>query len=1262
MNKTGAKKCKVRTVALAKHTSTQTCEADSLSRPTFNCKRSIKNLFYKRNASSLNPRATRKLMQTLFVKPRYESTPVKPTENHENSDTDCEMLVENVTPIRTRCKSFRSLNEGSDSLKQHTNRMSKSDSNVPYELCSNPTTNEMLSLDETVLKFLDLDGVEGHLPRMGKETTLNMNFGHIPGTPGHLILDPPAECSRVNSIVNEASVVVEHVSPCRSDDAKLQMLPPISVPKNAKKTSKLSQVPENCSRIADVHLDELNNIDIDNWIDDSFMERVLNTGDDPVETANANKKKTVVSKRQFQDDHKRPILNKKQKKDNNLTPGRYENRQKKENPRASETFSDLKLASVNDGILTVKQNLPVEVIKKARGIDEGTYKEQIIQNKNSVKDVSVSDSNSSMLSIGEKVLRTLVTNAQKPVVSRPKTSDVFSPAADSGNFSKLGSFFGLSSEVKVLFEKYKGIKNLYEWQEECLSLKAVEEKTNLVYALPTSGGKTLVAEILLLRELLCYKKNVLFVLPYISIVQEKVHSLSQFAIDLGFLVEEYAGGKGQYPPKKRRRKQSIYVATIEKAHSLINSMIDSKRLSEIGLTIVDELHLLGEGDRGATLECLLTKLLFSSEKIHIVGMSATIGNLEEVAKFLRAEIYVNNFRPVELKEFVKCEDFLWKVKYNEEELLEKERKIEPPYTDSMNKIDPDKVCSLVLEVVPEYSCLVFCPTKNNCENVATLFTKIMPRELLEVKKEERKALSRALSIEGRGSICSVLEKCIPYGVAYHHSGLTGDERRLLEEAYRAGTLCCICCTSTLAAGVNLPAKRVILRAPFVGNTFINLRQYKQMIGRAGRAGLDSIGESILVCQQHDRERVGNLLRSRMNNVASQLHASTSRGLQSLVLSSIGLGIANCRKDLYKMVSHTLLHVQSAILEVKSTELVDRSIGSLFKLRALQVDSTESTSNDKKEMNSSCANEKANLSLNITQLGGKEGPNQGGADGSKRAKKHLDIGRNTRLKISRLGRASMKGSIDQGRASELYNDLVKAQTNFVLLSYLHLLYLVTPYELMDQIKPDPDIYYYSFHCLNKKDQQTAHVIGINFGCVINIKRGIKSFQTVEERVVHRFYITLILNDLWNQSDVWQVAKKYNIPRGTVQTLMTASATFASCVLHFCEELKEFWAFKELLGDLTRRLSHCCSADLVQLMELPAVKTGRARQLYNAGYKTLIDIANANANDLVSSIDHLPRKIATRIIAAAKLLLLSKAENLREEAEDIVEGMFNKSFDN
>lgn len=184
-----------------------------------------------------------------------------------------------------------------------------------------------------------------------------------------------------------------------------------------------------------------------------------------------------------------------------------------------------------------------------------------------------------------------------------------------------GTFYGLPNKVKELYLRIRGISTFYKWQDECLNLDAVRHRKNLIYALPTSGGKTLVAEILMLKEVMCNKRNAVFILPFVAIVQEKVQAMTPFALELNFLVEEYAGSKGNYPPKKRRKKNSMYICTIEKASGLINSLIEENRLHEIGIIVVDELHLLGEsGGRGATLECLLTKTLYVNGKKMFVQM------------------------------------------------------------------------------------------------------------------------------------------------------------------------------------------------------------------------------------------------------------------------------------------------------------------------------------------------------------------------------------------------------------------------------------------------------------------------------------------------------------------------------------------------------------------------------------------------------------------------------------------------------------------
>lgn len=148
-----------------------------------------------------------------------------------------------------------------------------------------------------------------------------------------------------------------------------------------------------------------------------------------------------------------------------------------------------------------------------------------------------------------------------------------------------GPNYGLSDNVWHLIQQARNISTLYDWQDQCLK-NAVSTDKNLLYSLPTSGGKTLVAEILMIRELLCRGKHCLYVLPYVSIVQEKIRTLSSLAVELNFAVEEYAGNRGTIPPRKRKSKRVIYIATLEKAHGVINSLMELGRLAEIGTSQV----------------------------------------------------------------------------------------------------------------------------------------------------------------------------------------------------------------------------------------------------------------------------------------------------------------------------------------------------------------------------------------------------------------------------------------------------------------------------------------------------------------------------------------------------------------------------------------------------------------------------------------------------------------------------------------------------
>ncbi|XP_042325106.1 helicase POLQ-like isoform X2 [Sceloporus undulatus] len=582
------------------------------------------------------------------------------------------------------------------------------------------------------------------------------------------------------------------------------------------------------------------------------------------------------------------------------------------------------------------------------------------------------------------------------------------------SFVDIGPFYGLPTKVKELLWQFRGIDKLYDWQHACLTLESLQQKKNLIYSLPTSGGKTLVAEILILQELLCKQMDVLMILPYVAIVQEKVGALSGFGMELGFLVEEYAGSKGRIPPIKRRQKKSLYVATIEKGHSLVNSLIETGRIGDLGLVVVDELHMLGEGSRGAILEMTLAKILYTSNTTQIIGMSATLSNVEDLQQFLKAEYYTNNFRPVELKEFVKIQDCIYEVDSKAENGLTFSRLLEFKYSSSLQKMDPDHLIALVTEVIPKYSCLVFCPTKKNCENVAEMICKYLSKDHKKLKEKEKRDLMKDLTNICNGRLCPVLKRTVPFGIAYHHSGLTSDERKRIEEAYSSGILCLLTCTSTLAAGVNLPARRVILRAPYVAMEFLKKNQYKQMIGRAGRAGIDKAGESILIVQEKDRHLVQNLIYSPLESCYSKLLTELNKGIRSLLLSLVGLKIATNCEEIYQFMCITLFNVQPQLLPAeKSLHDVTMEVLEWLKDNNLLKEKADSDSIQNFQHN---------------------------------------------LEITPLGQATYKGSVDLAYCNALYADLKKGLEGLILEGCLHLLYLTIPYDMISHCSPDWMVYF------------------------------------------------------------------------------------------------------------------------------------------------------------------------------------------------------------
>lgn len=368
-----------------------------------------------------------------------------------------------------------------------------------------------------------------------------------------------------------------------------------------------------------------------------------------------------------------------------------------------------------------------------------------------------------------------------------------------------------------------------------------EDHQNLVYSAPTSAGKTFVSEILMFQTVLKRRRKALFILPFISVAREKMYYLQDLLRSSGIRAEGFFGG---YTAPGGFDTVDIAVCTIEKANAIVNRLLEQNKLDTIGVVVVDEVHLISDPNRGYILELLLAKILFCSRKlqqnIQIITMSATLPNTELLTNWLDAQFYHTDFRPIELQEMIKINNEIYDNSMNSMRIISS-----ADYAVLEN--DQDNVAQLCIETITiGASVIVFCPSKDWCESLALHIaesiyklgksqTAVGGKIRTEIKMSSVENVKSHLK-QSQAGLDAILEKTISYGVAFHHAGLTFDEREIIENSFSNGSLRVIVGTTCLSSGVNLPARRVIIRTPLFGGKAMNALTYKQMIGRAGRMG------------------------------------------------------------------------------------------------------------------------------------------------------------------------------------------------------------------------------------------------------------------------------------------------------------------------------------------------------------------------------------------------------------------------------------------
>lgn len=379
----------------------------------------------------------------------------------------------------------------------------------------------------------------------------------------------------------------------------------------------------------------------------------------------------------------------------------------------------------------------------------------------------------------------------------------------------------------------EGFEDFNPVQKQAIE-KGLFDKSLLVVT-PTASGKTLAAFLASINAIQ-HGKKVVFTCPLKALASEHFNDFKKKYSVLGM---KPAISTGDFDSSSSYlSKYDLIFCTNEKLISLINHK--AEWINQVGLLVIDEVHEI-DSDRGPVIEMLVTMLKQMNPGMQLLALSATVPNSVELGEWLEAELVESNYRPVPLKEGVYFDETL----YFNESLSSKEK----------IKHEMDALHSLLSNTLDKNKqALVFCDTRKRAEQLAEKISCFIEKKLSEKEKNDLKKISlKALSaLEKPTEQCALLSKTIAKGIAFHHAGLVQRQRGLIEESFKEGKIKVLTATPTLAAGINVPAFRVIIpylyRFGGFGSERISVRSYKQMAGRSGRPKYDACGESVLIAR------------------------------------------------------------------------------------------------------------------------------------------------------------------------------------------------------------------------------------------------------------------------------------------------------------------------------------------------------------------------------------------------------------------------------
>lgn len=483
----------------------------------------------------------------------------------------------------------------------------------------------------------------------------------------------------------------------------------------------------------------------------------------------------------------------------------------------------------------------------------------------------------------------------------------------------------LSEQYLSHFEA-DGIRQLYPPQAASVEAGILED-ANILVSIPTASGKTFVS----ILGLLSSDGPGLYICPFRALAREKYTRFSELpntdvALSIGATtVDERLGDP---------ETADLIVATSEKVDAAIRT--GAAWIRELQTIVVDEIHLIGSEDRGPTLEMAVAMLSRQLPDAQFIGLSATISNPNEIADWLNATPVVSTWRPIELRRGI-CDGKTIQFESGSTQTISTSEQQGP--LDSKNAEMCRSATAAVLvngAINNGGQALIFVRSRSRAESLAKWLS------TQQITDTSSSALATELKQTGDTGIGTRLSEAVSGGIGFHHAGLPTEQRQLLESAFRSRKLDCICATPTLAAGVNLPARRVII-ADLKRYTGANLEwlptfEVHQMMGRSGRPGMDPYGEAILFSPDPSAEQVKKrYFDSELDSITS--HLATPEALKTHVLALIATGDATSQDTLQSVFAQTFFAAQSG-----SEALMSQLPSVLNKLQEMEMINNPSDTN------------------------------------------------------------------------------------------------------------------------------------------------------------------------------------------------------------------------------------------------------------------------------------------------------------------------------